>query len=103
MLSDNISLHCNYIANPSTTAKTVWFRYILVMMNMMVCMKVMFTNNVIFIIILITNNGRHQSPLYINFGMNRNGKRLDHEGLNVEKASQDGAKILIKKGKETKT
>ena len=33
--------------------------------------------------------------------MTRNGARLDHEGLNVEKVSQDGAKILIKKGEET--
>ena len=30
VLSDNISLHCNYIANPSTAAKTLWFRYSLV-------------------------------------------------------------------------
>ena len=49
------------------------------------------------------DNQQWSSPLFINFGMTRNGKRLDHEGLNVEKASQDGAKILIKKGKETKT
>ena len=30
--------------------------------------------------------------------LNRNGKRLDHDALNVEKTSEDGAKILIKKG-----
>ena len=29
VLSDNISLHCNYLANPSSTAQTVWFRYLL--------------------------------------------------------------------------
>ena len=34
--------------------------------------------------------------------MTRNGKRLDHKGLNVEEVSEDGAKILIKKGEETK-
>ena len=28
VLSDNISLHCNYLANPSSTAQTVWFRLV---------------------------------------------------------------------------